>query len=180
MRRRVVVIGIVLALVAITIWYVPLQTISSTFSIPQGKSQVVGLQAPLDVLGAPITYSLRWSSSSSSVVSVYRCGTTSVCSVVGPGNLIASGSGRSGTLSWSGRPGNYFHIIPSGPVQITFQELEPLLGGSAGIAMLAFSGFLAGFGVWLPALPSSGEQLVPRVPRNQLDEDPAPPPRRNR
>jgi len=189
MRKGFVAIGVALALVGVALWYFPLQTVSSNISIPQGKSQVVGLEAPLDLLGAPITYTLHWSSSSTSVVAVYRCGTSSTCSATGPGSLVVKGSGRTGSLSWTGPAGDYFHIIPSGPVEVTFEELEPLLGGSLGLSVLGFGAFLAVFALWLPAVPEGDrpvrrthdeDRAPPSAPPAETDADAATPPRGDR
>jgi hypothetical protein len=174
MRKRLLVIGIVVALAAIAVWYVPLQTVTTSDTLPLNRSQVIGLQAPLDVIGPTIGYTLHWTAVSAATVSVYRCGTNSACTSISSGNLVARGTGPSGSLSWSGPQGNYFHIVASAPVSITIEELEPLLGGSAGVAMLVFGGFLVVLGVRLPALPEPEEAPVPRFEKDEFDVDPPP------
>ena len=167
MRLRILVLGVVLSLVALALWYQPLETISTTATVPADRHQVVGLVAPLDILGGPVSFTLDWSASFSLTAQVYRCGTSPDCKTTGANNEVAQGTGASGTLRWQSTQGVYFVLVcTGGPVQVSVQETEPLLGGTVGIALLSFGLFLVVLGVWL--VPVRTDR---RVPRTHRDDD---------
>jgi hypothetical protein len=168
MRRRMVILGVVLLVVGSALWYFPTETVSAT-STMNGTlpyhSLNIGLDAPFAFLGGAISISISWVASESVSLSVYKCG-TSACN--SSNQLVGSGSGSTGSISWSGQA-NIFYVVErvpaSGPaIQVTSHYSEPLLGGTVGIALTGFGVFVTVLGLWLmPPLP--GRTPAPRTDR---------------
>lgn len=171
MRRRLVVLGIVVALVGLALWYFPIQPVSTGPQLDSGTTYIVGLEAPLSILGAPIPFTLLWDAHNITMsVSVYACGEQPKCHNVGPANLLASEKGTSGTLHWQGRAGDYYAVVStSKPLTLTLSYPEPVLGGTAGLAAIGFGGFLAALGVWL-APPRVSKRAAAPEPLEPVDE----------
>jgi len=152
-----VVLGVVVLLVGLAIWYYPLQPVDSGPVLDGGTSFVLGDDAPLAVLGAPIAFSLTWSSHVGALnVSLYTCGTKPKCTGLKPDDYVTGETGTGGTLHWSGRADDYYALVSTAkPLTVTVIYAQPLLGGTAGVAAVVFGGFLVGLGLWLvpPALP---------------------------
>jgi len=147
-RFGIVAIGAVLIVVGGLVWYAPLQPIHDGPLTDTGSSYSIGLQAPLDVLGATVSFSLTWSSSVDESVEIYSCGTHPTCTGLTSSDFVAGGSGKTGTLGWTGKAGEYFAFVSSSqPIQLTIDYTEPVLGGTAGLGTLVFGGFLAALGI---------------------------------
>ncbi|MGP8077811.1 MAG: hypothetical protein ACLQD8_07230 [Thermoplasmata archaeon] len=151
MHRRLIILGIAVALLGVALWYFPIQTTTTGPVTGSGTSNVVGLYAPLDVFGGSVPFTLHWQSHFTMTVKVYSCGDSPGCKNVLPSNYLTGGSGTSGTLHWHGTAGEYFAIIStSEPLTYTLVYPEPVLGGTAGAGATVFGGFLIVLGVWLP------------------------------
>jgi len=153
-RFGIVAIGATLIVVGALVWYAPLQPIHDGPLTDTGSAYTIGLQAPLDVLGATVSFSLTWSSSVDESVEVYSCGSHPTCTGLTNSDLVTRGSGKTGTLGWTGKAGEYFAFLSSSqPVELTVDYTEPVLGGTAGLGTLIFGGFLAALGVVSAAPP---------------------------
>jgi hypothetical protein len=155
-RRRILVLGIVIALVGLALWYVPLQPDSTGSQLDSGTTYVVGDQAPLSILGAEIPFTLAWETHNITIsVSIYACGPQPKCHNVGPSNYLTGDKGTSGTLHWNGKANEYYAVVSSSkPLHVTLSYPEPVLGGTAGLGTLIFGGFVAVLGTFLATPPA--------------------------
>ena len=163
MRRGIVTIGIVLAVAGAALWYFPAQPVDTGAVKDTSTSYVVGVRAPLELIGGLILFDLHWSSGVEITISLYDCGSRTSCAGLTGAKPIATETGTSGELRWTGGPNQYFNLVPTTrPVKIDLSYTEPLLGGTAGLGLLLFGGILAGLGAWSPPAP-------PRAPRGEFD-----------
>ena len=168
MRRRLVVIGIALALVGAALWYFPVQSVSTGPESDSGTVFIVGLDAPLDVLGAQIPFTLHWEARSPVSVKLYVCGDHPTCTNLGLGTYITGENGTSGTLHWNGFADQYFALVSTiADLTVNVQYPEPVIGGTLGVALIGFAGFLVVLGVLLRPPPTP----VGRPTRRSKDED---------
>lgn len=147
MNRRVFAIGIAIALVGAALWYVPLEPTASGGKTIYSFSRVIELDAPFDVLGAPIAFSLTWTGEYPAIVQLYQCGHSSNCSDLPASDYVTGGSGATGTLHWTGTAGEFFLFRTSTePITLDLHYTQPLLGGAVGLAFVIFGVFLAVLG----------------------------------
>ena len=136
MRTGMLVAGIVILIIGVVLWYLPVQPVSNSLTVPTGAGDTLSANPPLAVLTSQLTYSASWTASSSITVNVYDCGTDSACSNAIHSGAIATGTGSSGSLSWTGPKGEYYLIVPSSTATVTAGATEPLAGGLVGVALL--------------------------------------------
>ncbi len=156
MRTGMLVAGIVVLIIGVVLWYVPVEPVTSSLTVPTGAGDTLSANPPLAVLSSQLTYSASWTSSSSITVNVYDCGTDSSCSNAIHSGAIATGTGSSGSLSWTGPKGDYYLIVPSSTATVTAGATEPLAGGIVGVILLVVGLLLAIIGaVRRPATPKA-------------------------
>lgn len=152
MNRRVVAIGVAIAVIGAAVWYVPLEPGSTGAETVASFDRSIQLYAPFDVLGYPISFSLAWSTSYpvSAIVQLFACGDRASCTNA---RSIGSETGDHGSFSWKGAAGEYFLFESSvKPMTIDLRYAEPLLGGALGAAAVTFGGFLIAIGyLFVPA-----------------------------
>jgi hypothetical protein len=155
MRGNLLAVGVLLVLIGIALWYFPLQSGSlAPDHVPSGTKDIIQLSAPLDLLGSSVPFSLDWNASSSVTVDVYSCGTDSSCASAGSSSPVASGSGASGSLSWSGHRGQYFAVVPTGaPTTVAVSYTYPLYDGLPGIGIFVAGVIVVLLGVGLSRPP---------------------------
>lgn len=149
MRGGTVAVGLVLLILGVVLWYLPIAgQMSTTLSIPAGSEESIGDPAPVALLTKTVSFTVSWSSSSSVTVRVYDCGTNqnSCSTITNATSPVASGSGSTGSLTWSGPKGEYFAVVPSGSTTATISYSAPLANGLAGLGLtiLGFLVFLIG------------------------------------
>lgn len=147
MRFGVVITGIVVLGVGIALWYVPLTGPSTSADVPQTSGLIVHDSAPLSILTTNFAWTATWAATSNISVSVYDCGTDSNC--VSPSIPLVTGSGPSGSISWTGEKGHYFVIVPSDATAITADYNVPLVGGAAGLGLTLLGVIILAAGVVL-------------------------------
>ena len=151
MRRRLIVIGVALAILGAALWYFPVQPVTSGPNTDRGSVYIVGLDAPLDILGGSVPFTLHWQSTFTISVSLHSCGSQPKCTNLGPNSAIGNETGTSGTFHWTGVANTYYALVAtSGPLTVTLQYPEPPLGGTVGLSLVIFGGFLAALGAYLP------------------------------
>jgi hypothetical protein len=166
-NRRIVSIGVAVALVGLALWYLPIAPGSDGARELRQIDWIVGLDAPLDVLDSPIAFAIAWSATFSTTVSLYYCGTHANCSYVTRSDYVTGATGDGGTLHWHGKAGQYFEFTSENlPVKVDFEYVEPVLGGTVGAATLCFGGVLTVLG-WLAAPPVTSAPYVPPPERDR-------------
>jgi len=155
MRSNLLAVGVLLVLIGIALWYFPLQSGSlAPDTVPSGTKDIIQLSAPLDLLGSSVPFSLDWNASSSVTVHVYGCGSDASCASAGSGSPVASGSGVSGSLSWSGHRGEYFAVMPNGATTtVDVSYTYPLYDGLPGIGIFVVGVIVVLLGVGLSRPP---------------------------
>ncbi len=144
------VIGIIAALVGVGLWYAPVQTMSTGNQNVNRTTDVLEFSAPAAVLDSPIPYTVDWSASFSITVSLYDCGPHPLCTNLSKSNYVTGGTGKSGTLHWTGKVGEYYAFVSSTrPVEVDFEYAEPLFGGVAGIVFVGIGVVLVIAGIRL-------------------------------
>lgn len=173
MRRRMVIVGVILLVIGATLWYFPVQTVDATSTMSGTlpyHSLNIGLDAPFAFLGGAIAISISWVASESVSLSVYKCGSSSCNS---SDQFVGSGSGSTGSISWSGQANIYYVVerVPaSGPaIQVTGHYTEPLLGGTVGLATTGFGVFVLVLGLWL--MPPVVRRAPGPTPARSTSED---------
>lgn len=146
MRAGMLVVGILLLIVGIVLWYLPVQPSATTQAVPTGEGAIISANPPLAVLTSSLSYNANWSASSTVTVNVYDCGTDTQCTNAVHTSPIATGTGASGSLSWSGPKGEVFLVVPSSTATVTTTVTEPLLGGVIGVVLLVIGILLAAIG----------------------------------
>ncbi|HEV2166477.1 MAG TPA: hypothetical protein VGS23_05835 [Thermoplasmata archaeon] len=141
MRTGWAVVGILVLIVGVALWYIPMNVSIGSNHVPALSGDIVEASPPAALLTPKLPYTVTWSSDSGAPVnlSVYNCGTDSTCGSFTPSDRVASGSGATGTVTWSGVKGNYYAIVPSGltaKTTVTASVGEPLFGGLLGIGLL--------------------------------------------
>lgn len=136
MRAGVAVVGVVLLVIGAVLWYVPLPgTSTGQTNVAAGQGEVVQATAPLALLTPTVSMTVTWTASSSTQVRVLACGTDSGCG--SPGSTpVASGTGTSGSLTFSADKGSYYLIEPDHSATINVQPTVPILGGALGLVLL--------------------------------------------
>ena len=142
MRRVIVIIGVILIVLGVLLIGANLLTSSQSVGVPAGAEREL---VPSIVTSGTLTIS--WSGASPlTAVTVYDCG--SACT---PNqNPVGSGSGASGSISFSISPGHVYGIVQSGNVgglTITANESAITYGMLIGIA-LAIIGLLLAIVGW--------------------------------
>ncbi len=184
MRKGMVIVGLVLLLLGVVLWYVPVGNPQPSTAVASGEVLVVGASPPLAVLSPSLPYSAAWTSSGGSdTVTVYDCGTDSSCANAGSASSqVTSGSGTSGTLTWSGSRGDYFAIEPgNGTVTVTPTIGEPFAGGLIGLLLVIVGLVLLLVGAVRPPKPPAPAEEAPVAPAPEgegtgEDADPGSPP----
>lgn len=146
MRTGILLAGIVVLILGVVLWYLPIQPVTSTLTVPTGAGDTLSANPPLAILSSELTYSANWSAGSSITVNVYDCGTDTSCTNAIHTGAIATATGSTGSLSWTGPKGNYYLIVPSGTATVTAGVTEPLAGGIVGVLLLVVGLVLAIFG----------------------------------
>ena len=134
--------------------------------VPATSGDIVEANPPLALLTPHLPYTVTWTSDSGGPVnvSVYNCGTDSSCSNFGPSDRVATGTGATGSLSWSGVKGNYYAIVPAGltgRTTVTASVGEPLDGGIVGLAVLVLGLIFLAIGATGGKPPRAPPQAVP-------------------
>jgi len=161
MRGNLLAVGVLLVLIGVALWYFPLQTGSLPADlVPSGTKDIIQLGAPLDLLGSTVPFSLDWNASTSVTVNVYACGADASCSSAGSGAPLATGSGASGTIDWSGHRGQYFALVPTGgSATLHVSYTYPLYDGLPGIALFVVGVIVVLLGVGLSRPPTPEKQV---------------------
>ncbi len=162
MRGNLLALGVLLVLIGVALWYLPIQggTISPVH-LPSGSKDIIDVSAPLDLLGSSVPFSLDWNASSSVTVDVYSCGMDSTCASAGSGSPVTTGSGVSGSISWSGHRGQYYAVVPTGATTtVDVSYTYPLYDGLPGIAIFVAGVVVVLLGVGL-SRPKAPAQEVP-------------------
>jgi hypothetical protein len=133
-RAAVAVFGVAMIVVGAALWYLPLNSVSSSIEVPLGDAYVFGVPASSIVGSVP--FKASWSSGSDTNVTIYSCGSNSGCPTQLNGSVIAHASGTSGSMGWTSKMGQYYLLVPNTTANVTVSFLEPLLGGIAGIGVL--------------------------------------------
>ena len=144
MRAGIAVVGLVLLLIGLALWYVPFAGPSSNAAVPNGSALTVQGSAPAALLTSSFTWTVSWTATSSSVtVTVYDCGTSPGSCTNSGLTVVKNGTGSSGSLSWSGPKAEAYAILVTGGsgATVTYGYAVPIAGGLAGIA-LTFIGFI--------------------------------------
>jgi len=151
MRSNLLAVGILLVLIGVALWYFPLQSGSlAPDHVPSGTKDIIQLSAPLDLLGSAVPFSLDWNASAKVTISVYGCGTDSSCASAGSSAPLTTGSGVSGSLSWTGHRGQYFAVVPTGATTTVDVSYDyPLYDGLPGIAIFVVGVIVVLLGVGL-------------------------------
>jgi hypothetical protein len=153
-RSSVVVIGVVLAVVGFALWYAPLEDVSKGTVEIVKPTYVVGVQVPLDVLGGGLDYEISWHSSSSESLRVYDCGTDSNCADATHAPQVAQASGNSVQFKFAAKSGRYYDLVFSAlPISPTISYVEPVLGGTLGLASTLVGVIVAIVGGTMPPAP---------------------------
>lgn len=170
MRRQLVIIGIVFLLVGLALWYFPVQPVDSGPVLDGGTSFVLGDIAPLNLLRAPVPFTLSWTSHVGAInASLFRCGPTPKCTGLKPSTYVTGEYGDSGTLHWTGTAGVYFVLVTTGkPVTVTIDYPQPVLGGTAGLVSVVFGGLMLGLGLYLVPPADADPTAVRRKPEGDI------------
>jgi hypothetical protein len=142
-RFRVVLVGVLLLVVGLALWYLPLPGPNGSNAVPDGSAAIVPSTTPLALLSSSLPWTASWTSASSVNVTAYDCGTSSnTCTqaVTLQGiPIVASGTGSSGSLSWSGPRGEVYAIAVTSltgvGATVTWGYSVPLGGGSVGLGL---------------------------------------------
>jgi hypothetical protein len=151
MRAAVAVFGVALIVVGAALWYLPLTSVSSSIRVPVGDAYVFG--TPASFLIGSVPWKASWTSDATANVTIYSCGTSSGCPNQLNGSVISHAMGTSGSMSWTGKAGQYYLLVPSTTSNVTVSYQEPLLGGLAGIGILGVGVLVAVVGVAMPRNP---------------------------
>lgn len=136
MRAGIAVVGIVLLVIGAVLWYLPLPgTSTGQTQVAAGQGETVQATAPLALLTPQVTLTVTWTASTSAAIRVYSCGSDSSCGSPSS-TAIASGSGTSGTLTFTADKGSYYIIVPDHTATINVQPTVPILGGALGLVLL--------------------------------------------
>lgn len=136
MRTGWVIGGLIVLILGFVLWYIPVNISAGSNDVPAASGVVVEANPPLALLSSNLPYTATWSSDLGIPVNVsaYSCGTDSTCSHAT--DKVASGTGTTGTLTWSGSKGTYYVIIPTSKTSISVNVGEPVAGGIAGLALV--------------------------------------------
>jgi hypothetical protein len=149
MNRIVVAAGIAIVIVGALLWWWPMP-LSRSAAIPPNGQMIVGYGDSVSPGLSAETYTARWESSGSVNVTVSDCGSDASCST--PGAIVAKASAPSGSVAWTGAPGQYFLVAPdaNGSVNVSVDTQWPLQAGWAGIALAGVGGIVIVAGALLP------------------------------
>jgi len=165
MILRGIVAGAVLLVLGAALFFVtiPGQGVTS-FADQSSSSEVAGSNAPatfyeLSVTPSSISFSVSWAYSIPVSVSVYSCGTDTLCAAGTayeiPAQLVAQGDSAIGTLTFSGVAGNGYEVYASSIISVNIAYNGPLVGGIVGLFFLIIGAIVLIAGA---AIPAGGER----------------------